>query len=92
MSGDPVQFADVFLVFAATSLLAGVAVFVAVLAFRKSHRLLSLSELIVRRFDPGNQHEGRHQDMARLNLLGLAAFLLLLAFLVCVVGIRIAIA
>jgi len=92
MSGESVRFEEIFLVFALTSAIAASAVLVAVLAFRKSHGLIDFSERVARRFDLLNRYAGSHQDMARVNLLALSAFLLWLSFMVCLAGIRLAIA
>lgn len=92
MNGDSVQFGQVFLVFIVTSGIAAVGVLVGALAFRKNHYLIDCSNEITRRFGRASGDAGGEQDQGRLNLIGLSVFLLWLSLMVCIFGIRLAIA
>ena len=89
MGDGAIRFDLVLGVLALTTLIAATAVAIGIIAFRRNHVLLERCEALLRRFGPAPEEEDqRHTARARINLMLLSAFLLWLAFVLCLVGLR----
>jgi hypothetical protein len=88
MGNGEVRFDLVLGVLAITTLIAGTAVGVGIIAFRKKHALIDRCEAMLRRFGAAEQDDQAHSARARMNLIVLSAFLLWVAFLLCLGGLR----
>jgi len=92
MSAEPVQFGQIFLVFIVTFSIAAAGVLVGSLAFRRSHYLIDYSEAISRRLSNASTDMDSRHDRGRINLIVLAVFLLWIALMTGIVGIRLVLA
>lgn len=88
MENGEVRFDLVLGVLAITTLIAGTAVGVGIIAFRKKHGLIDRSEAMLRRFGSAEQDDHCDGARARINLIVLSTILLWVAFLLCLGGLR----